>query len=208
MRQDYRSRELDIADVTADPIDQFRNWFSEALQAELREPNAMTLATANAAGRPTARILLVKGFDEKGFVFYSNYESQKGQDLAENPLAAMVFCWLELERQVRIEGRVERLSREDSRRYFVSRPKGSQIGAWASAQSEVIANRSVLEERQAALEAQYQAAETLPIPPHWGGYVLIPDKMEFWQGRSSRLHDRICYRREAAGNWRIDRLAP
>ena len=207
LRRDYRSHQLDLSQVNEDPILQFREWFGAALEAEVPEPNAMTLATVGPNHRPSARTVLVKGFDQKGFVFYTNYESQKGKELLANPFAALVFCWLELERQVRIEGKVEKISRADSLQYFTSRPKGSQIGAWASPQSEVIAGRGVMEELQKELEEKYAAAESLPLPPHWGGYVVIPDKIEFWQGRSSRLHDRLRYTLEG-GEWRIDRLAP
>ena len=207
LRRDYRSHQLDLSQVNEDPILQFQQWFEAALEAEVPEPNAMTLATVGPNHRPSARTVLVKGFDQKGFVFYTNYESQKGKELLANPFAALVFCWLELERQVRIEGKVEKISRADSLQYFTSRPKGSQIGAWASPQSEVIAGRGVMEELQKELEEKYAAAENLPLPPHWGGYVVIPDKIEFWQGRSSRLHDRLRYTLEG-GEWRIDRLAP
>ncbi|MFP4905134.1 pyridoxamine 5'-phosphate oxidase, partial [Paraburkholderia sp. BR14261] len=171
------------------------------------EPNAMTVATVDAQGRPAARILLIKGVDERGFVFFTNYESRKGRELSANPHAALLFHWVELERQVRIEGKVELTSAEESDAYFNSRPLGSRIGAWASEQSTVIANRETLEAREREVAAQY--GETPPRPPHWGGYRLVPEAIEFWQGRPSRLHDRIRYTRESANvAWRIERLAP
>jgi len=207
LREDYRSHQLNRSEIADQPISQFQAWFAEALEAKIPEPNAMTLATVNENHRPSARIVLLKGVDEQGFVFYTNYNSQKGKELESNPFAALVFCWLELERQIRIEGKVEKISRADSLRYFNSRPKGSQIGAWASPQSEVIADRSVIENKQKALAAEYAEQDLLPIPPHWGGYILVPDKIEFWQGRSSRLHDRFCYTLEGK-DWQIDRLAP
>ena len=207
LRRDYRQHQLQESELLAHPVAQFKHWFEAALAAQMPEPNAMTLATCNAAGRPSARIVLLKGYDEEGFVFYSNYESQKARDLEENPQAALVFCWLGLERQVRINGRVEKLSAAASERYFHSRPKGSQIGAWASPQSTIIPDRSVLEDKVKALRTEYEGQEQLPLPPDWGGYVLRPDELEFWQGRSSRLHDRLRYRREGEV-WRVDRLAP
>ena len=167
----------------------------------------MTLVTASSNGQPSARIVLLKEFDQRGFVFFTNYESRKGQELAENPQAALLFCWLELERQVRIEGRVERVSAEESLEYFQSRPKGSQIGAWASPQSRAIPGREVLEEKIQELTARYQNEEVLPLPPNWGGYRLRPQQVEFWQGRENRLHDRILYTHTGA-DWRLDRLAP
>lgn len=208
LRQDYRQASLDVSDVDANPFHQFGKWFQEAMQAELPEPNAMTLATATTAGRPSARIVLLKGFDEKGFVFFTNYESRKGQEMLENPQAALVFFWQGLERQVRIEGRIAKVQSEESTAYFQSRPKGSQIGAWASPQSRSIGSRAELEANVQALEEKYALAEVLPRPEHWGGYVVQPDLIEFWQGRPSRLHDRIQYVRQADGTWKIERLAP
>ncbi len=207
LREDYRAKSLSIEEVAAHPAQQFDQWFVEAMKSEVREPNAMTLATSSAAGRPSARTLLLKGYDEKGFVFYTNYNSKKGKELEENPFAAMVFCWLDLERQIRIEGKIEKLSEEASDQYFQSRPKGSQIGAWASPQSEIITDRSLLENNVEALKKKYENADALPRPPHWGGYRLVPDVVEFWQGRSSRLHDRINYQLEG-GEWKLERLAP
>jgi len=206
LRQDYRSAQLSEADVNTDPIQQFKIWFGEAIAAQLYEPNVMTLATADRDGNPSARIVLLKDFDENGFVFYTNYESKKGRELAENPTAALVFFWPELERQVRIEGLVRKVDDETSAAYFHSRPVGSQIGATASPQSQVISDRSLLEEKVAELSAAYEGKE-IPRPLHWGGYVVIPDFMEFWQGRSSRLHDRIAYDL-VEGSWIINRLAP
>ncbi|WP_158800382.1 pyridoxamine 5'-phosphate oxidase [Pedobacter sp. L105] len=206
LRQDYRAAELAEQDVDKDPIIQFGKWFKDALDAKLYEPNVMTLATADLSGRPSARILLLKGFDENGFVFFTNYASQKGIQLEENPQAAMVFFWAELERQVRIEGTITRVTEEESTTYFHSRPKGSQIGASASPQSKMIPNREVLEERVQELSAAY-AEKEVPRPEQWGGYLLKADHIEFWQGRPSRLHDRITYT-SVNGVWTINRLAP
>ncbi|WP_322107278.1 pyridoxamine 5'-phosphate oxidase [Paraburkholderia sp. J41] len=208
LRKNYSLGSLDTADVDADPIRQFQTWFAQALDARLPEPNAMTVATVDAEGRPAARILLIKGVDERGFVFFTNYESRKGHELAANPHAALLFHWIELERQVRIEGKVELTSEAESDAYFHSRPLGSRIGAWASEQSAVIASREALEAREREIGAQF--GENPPRPPHWGGYRLVPQSIEFWQGRPSRLHDRIRYTRDARGGsgWRIERLAP
>lgn len=207
LRVDYSGHPLDVNTVASNPIEQFAEWMEEAINARVPEPNAMTLATCRPDGRPAARIVLLKGFDARGFIFYTNYESRKGQELDQHPYAALVFNWLELQRQVRIEGAVVKIDPAESERYFRTRPKGSQIGAWVSPQSQVINDRQALEEQAQALERQYQDAEFLPRPAHWGGYQVIPELIEFWQGQSSRLHDRIQYRRQEE-RWVLERLAP
>ena len=206
LRQEYTRAGLDEGDLDPDPIVQFHEWFEKVLEANLHEPNAMTLATASREGRPSARVVLLKGYDERGFVFYTNYEGRKASELEANPLCAILFYWGELERQVRIEGRASRLSAEKSDAYFLSRPRGSRLGAWASEQSRSVENRSVLEERVKALEAEYEGRE-IPRPLFWGGYRVEPEVIEFWQGRENRLHDRLVYRR-AEGGWKIERLQP
>ena len=206
LRREYALESLDEKDVARDPLLQFSRWFQEALNSGLPEANAMTVATADASGRPSARILLLKGFDERGFAFFTNYESRKGIELAENPQAALLFHWVELERQVRIEGRVEKVPAEESDEYYASRPLGSRLGAWASPQSRSLAQRKDLEARLAELATRF--GESPPRPAHWGGYRLAPEVLEFWQGRPSRLHDRIRYSREGMGLWRVERLAP
>lgn len=207
LRKDYTLQDLNETDVAPNPFIQFQKWFDEALTAQLLEPNAMTVATATTDGKPSARMVLLKDFDERGFVFFTNYNSHKGQELAENPQAALVFWWAELERQVRICGRVEKVSENDSDRYFQSRPFNSRLGAWASNQSEVIEGRIILEQRLQELKAKYKNQD-IPRPPHWGGLRVIPTEIEFWQGRSSRLHDRILYTRLDDGDWKIQRLSP
>lgn len=206
IRKDYQLKSLSEEDVAANPFDQFAQWWDQAVKSEIDEVNAMTLATVDQHNRPSARIVLLKDFNASGFVFYTNYESDKGKQIEQNPHACLVFFWKELERQVRIEGICEKVSSAESDIYFQSRPIGSRIGASASPQSRVIAGRSILSERVAALERQFPSGE-IPRPVHWGGYRLIPASIEFWQGRSSRLHDRIKYLREG-GAWSIVRLAP
>ena len=207
LRQDYAQRGLRRADLDPDPIVQFNAWLAEALARQILEPNAMTLATVDAAGQPWTRPVLLKICDPRGFAFFTNYDSAKGRHLAGNPRAALTFWWGAQERQVNITGTVEKTSVEESDAYFHSRPAGSQLGAWASAQSEVVAGRAQLEAQFRAALEEYGETE-IPLPPHWGGYRLAPQTIEFWQGRRSRLHDRLRYTREPGGAWRIERLAP
>jgi pyridoxamine 5'-phosphate oxidase len=207
LRKNYSLGSLDIADADRDPFRQFDTWFQQAVDAKLPEPNTMTLATVDSRGRPSARIVLIKGVDERGFVFFTNYESRKGRELAGNPYASLLFYWIELERQVRVEGRIVQTSTAESDAYFASRPLGSRIGAWASNQSQVIESRSQLETREREISLQY--GDQVPRPPHWGGYRLVPEAIEFWQGRPSRLHDRLLYTRAGEnGDWQISRLSP
>ena len=205
LRRDYRRASLDETDIRPDPLDQFRIWLDEALRAELDEPYAMTLATVDAAGQPSARIVLLRGADARGFAFFTNYDSRKGNELAERDRAALLFYWAPLERQVRVEGHVARVSDADSDDYFARRPRGSCIGAWASPQSAVIPDRQWLEKRVADFDREH--GDNVPRPPNWGGYRLVPERFEFWQGRESRLHDRLVYR-QAADGWAVERLAP
>ena len=207
IRKEYKLQTLNEADVNPNAIQQFHKWWNEALMSEIDEVNAMTLATANASGKPNARIVLLKGYDESGFVFFTNYHSQKGIELAENPFASLVFFWKELERQVRIEGAVEKTTSNESDLYFHSRPVESRIGAWASPQSKVIASRDVIEENVSELQKSF-AGKEIERPPHWGGYIVKPVLIEFWQGRPGRLHDRIQYTKQAESDWKIQRLAP
>ena len=198
---------LDEKRVNPDPIKQFEEWFQTAVDAQLPLPEAMSLATVNREGQPTARMVLLKRVDQDGFVFFTNYRSSKAKELESNPNAALVFFWPQLERQVRVEGAVTKTSEEESQEYFASRPRGSQIGAWASPQSQVIFSREELERRQAELEELYRGRD-VEWPQHWGGFCLRPERIEFWKGRSDRLHDRILYEREPDGSWSIKRLAP
>lgn len=207
LRQEYSQQVLRETDVAADPIQQFSAWFQQAVAAQVPQPNAMTLATVSPAGLPSARIVLLNGLDERGFIFYTHYRSRKGQELAANPDAALVFLWHELERQVRIEGQVERVAAAVSDAYFQSRPRGSQLGAWASSQSQPIASREVLEAQLQAVSQQY-ADRPVPRPPDWGGYRVCPHTIEFWQGRPNRLHDRLRYRQVDPPTWLLERLSP
>lgn len=207
MRREYSLHELDEANVAADPILQFEAWLQEAITCGLPEPNAMTLATVNHAGQPSTRVVLLKEIRNGGFVFYTNYESRKGRELSDHPLVSLHFLWLEMERQVRIEGVASKLVGADSAAYFASRPRESQIGAWSSHQSEPIQSRVILERRYRELEEKYADMPSLPMPPYWGGYFVRPTELEFWQGRASRLHDRIQYTLED-NNWVIVRLQP
>jgi pyridoxamine 5'-phosphate oxidase len=206
LRKEYTQQGLHETEADDDPVEQFRRWFEQAVSAQLPEPNAMTLATCTPDGRPSARIVLLKGYNGNGFTFFTSYEGRKAKELDSNPRAALVFYWPELERQIRIEGNIERTSSEESDAYFATRPRNSQLGAWASSQSSVVASREVLERRWAELQARY-ANQPVPRPPHWGGYRLIPTVFEFWQGRPSRLHDRLRYRRSPTG-WVRERLSP
>jgi pyridoxamine 5'-phosphate oxidase len=207
LRKDYALAGLNEKDLARDPFRQFEKWFQEAEAAKITEPNAMTLATANREGRPSARTVLLKGLDGRGFVFYTNYEGRKGRELEANPRASLVFPWIVLERQVIIEGTITKVAREESAAYFHSRPRASQLGAWVAQQSVVIPGRATLEEAMKALEKKHTGAD-VPLPPNWGGYRVAPETIEFWQGRRSRLHDRLRYRREKDGSWIVERLAP
>ena len=207
LRREYTDAGLNEQDLDANPFNQFEKWFQEAIDAKIDLPDAMTLATATKDGMPSARVVLLRGHDERGFVFYTDYESQKGKELAENPNAALVFYWRELDRQVRITGQVSKVSRENSNNYFQNRPVGSRLAALASKQSEVIPDRKGLEGRFKQLAEQYQEEE-IPLPSYWGGYRLSPNMIEFWSGRPSRLHDRLRYTRQPNNDWRIERISP
>lgn len=207
-RKEYEQAALDEATVAGDPIAQFAAWYDAAVAAGVPEPEAMTLSTATPDGRPSARVVLLRGFDARGFCFFTNYSSRKGRELEANPWAALTFHWADLERQVRIEGRVERTTAAESDEYFHSRPSTSRIGAWSSPQSDVIAGRAALEDLFARFRAEHPDDTAIPRPSHWGGFRLVPERIEFWQGRPSRLHDRLRFRRDASGGWVIERLAP
>ncbi len=206
-RYEHAPEGLHRRDLDPDPIKQFSNWFTAAVEAGIRDVNAMSLATAGKDARPSVRIVLLKGFDQDGFIFFTNYESDKGKQLEANPFAALGFYWIELDRQIRISGSVARTPRQESERYFHSRPIGSQLGAWVSRQSDVIDGRRILDARLAEMTERF-GDKPIPLPPHWGGYRLTPDAIEFWQGRPNRLHDRFRYTRQTNGSWSIDRLAP
>ena len=206
LRRDYSLAGLQEKDLARDPFRQFEKWFAEAEAAKIAEPNAMVLTTATREGRPSARTVLLKGMDGRGFVFYSNYESRKGRELEGNPRATLLFPWIAIERQVIVEGPVTKVAREESEAYFHSRPRASQLAAWVSQQSSLIANRRVLEESMKAVEQKY-AGQEVPLPPNWGGWRVAPEQVEFWQGRRNRLHDRLRFRREKDG-WTVERLAP
>jgi pyridoxamine 5'-phosphate oxidase len=207
LRREYTMATLDVATVNADPVKQFEQWFSDALSAGVIEPNAMSLSTVNADGKPSSRIVLLKGVENGKFLFYSNHQSKKGRELDNNPACALTFFWPDIERQVRIEGVADRVTDKVAETYFQSRPRGSQVGAWASPQSAVIKDRSILEERASRIEERFSGMESLPKPHQWGGYQIEPLLIEFWQGRTSRLHDRVEYVR-VDGSWTIHRLAP
>jgi len=207
LRKDYSLAGLTEKDLARDPFRQFEKWFQEVDAAKLPEPNAMILATADRQGRPSSRVVLLKGVDGRGFVFYTNYESRKGRELELNPQVSLLFPWVALERQVEVQGALTKISREESGAYFHSRPRLSQLAAWASHQSAIISGRTMLEEAMKALETKYHGQE-VPLPPNWGGYRVNPETVEFWQGRRSRLHDRLRYRREKNGDWSVERLSP
>ncbi|MEZ7154572.1 pyridoxamine 5'-phosphate oxidase [Streptomyces sp. MAD19A] len=209
MRKQYRTEGLSETDLAATPVEQFARWFAQAArEGGLFEPNAMIVSTADAAGRPSSRTVLLKHFDESGFVFYTNYESRKGRDLAENPHVSLLFPWHPVARQVIVTGTATRTGRAETAAYFRTRPHGSQLGAWASGQSTVIASREVLDTAYAGLAARYPEQERVPVPPHWGGFRVVPETVEFWQGRENRLHDRLRYVAVPGGGWRVERLAP
>jgi pyridoxamine 5'-phosphate oxidase len=209
LRREYGDAGLDVPDLAADPVSMFRRWLADTVAAGVHEPNAMVVTSVSVGGRPSARMVLLKAVDERGFVFYTNYDSRKGRELDAEPASALLFPWHELQRQVRVEGRAERVSREESEAYFASRPRASQLGAWASPQSDEVAAREELEQRYAETEARFADSEEVPLPPNWGGFRVVPDVVEFWQGRKGRMHDRLVYRRTGDESpWSIERLAP
>jgi len=210
-RREYCDHALDVPDLAPDPVSMFRQWFDDTVAAGLHEPNAMVVATVSPEGRPSSRMVLLKGVDERGFVFFTNYESRKAADLRANPHASLLFPWQDLQRQVRVEGMVSKVSAEESQAYFASRPRESQLGAWASPQSRVVASRSALDERYGGVLAQFAELDEVPLPAHWGGFRVAPYAVEFWQGRKGRMHDRLLYRRvedDPHAPWTVDRLAP
>jgi pyridoxamine 5'-phosphate oxidase len=211
LRREYGDRGLDVPDLAPDPVSMFRRWFDDTVAAGLHEPNAMVVATVSPAGRPSARTVLLKGVDERGFVFFTNYESRKAADIAANPHVSLLFPWHDLQRQVRVEGMASKVSAEESEAYFASRPRESQLGAWASPQSRVVTSRSALDERYGGVLAQFAGLDEVPVPPHWGGFRVAPYAVEFWQGRKGRMHDRLVYRSaedDPHAPWTVDRLAP
>jgi pyridoxamine 5'-phosphate oxidase len=209
LRREYGDQGLDTPDLAEDPVEMFQRWFDATVEAGLHEPNAMVVATVSADGRPSARLVLLKGLDERGFVFYTNLASRKGRDIEANPAVSLLFPWHDLQRQVRVEGVASRVTAEEDEAYFASRPRGSQLGAWASPQSEVVSSRSALDERYGGVLAQFADADDVPLPPFWGGFRVAPEAVEFWQGRKGRMHDRLVYRRSGvSGGWSVERLAP
>jgi pyridoxamine 5'-phosphate oxidase len=210
LRREYGDRGLDTPDLEPDPVSMFGRWLDETIDSGLHEPNAMVVSTVSAGGRPSSRMVLLKGFDERGFVFYTNLESRKGAEIEANPAVALLFPWHDLQRQVRVEGTASRVSTDESEAYFAQRPRPSQLGAWASPQSRVVASRSALDERYGGVLAEFAGLDDVPLPPFWGGFRVAPTEVEFWQGRKGRLHDRLVYRRSEvdAAAWTVDRLAP
>ena len=207
LRREYGDHGLDLPDLADDPVTMFRRWLADTVAAEIHEPNAMVVATVGSDGRPSARMVLLKELDQRGFVFFTNYESRKAEEIAANPAVALLFPWQDLQRQVRVEGTATRVSHAESEAYFATRPRESQLGAWASPQSRVVASRSALDERYGGVLAQFADLDAVPVPPHWGGFRVAPEVVEFWQGRPDRLHDRLRFRQDD-GTWRLERLAP
>ena len=207
LRREYGERGLDLPDLADDPVAMFRRWLDDTIASGLHEPNAMVVASVSEQGRPSARMVLLKGLDERGFVFYTNLGSRKGREVEANPAVSLLFPWQDLQRQVRVEGTATRVSQEESEAYFASRPRESQLGAWASPQSQVVTSRAALDERYGGVLSRFAAADEVPLPPFWGGLRVVPEAVEFWQGRKGRMHDRLVYRRAGAG-WRVERLAP